>query len=75
LGTARFQAKAGAAAGAVAPFPVVPAGVPPAPAALEAPQAWAPVEAAVVVGGAGELVLNISREQESSSGCRKMREL
>jgi hypothetical protein len=71
----RSQAKAGAAAGAVAPFLVVPAGVPPAPAAPAARQAWDRVEAAVGVEGAGELVLSISREQESNTGCRKMREL
>src|SRR5215467_9599373 len=54
-GTVRFQAKAGAAVGAIAPFPVVPAGVPPAPAAPAVRQAWDPVEAAfAVVGGAGE---------------------
>src|SRR5215467_5331151 len=54
-GAVRFQAKAGAAAGAIALFPVVPAGVPPAPAAPAVRQAWDPVEAAfAVVGGADE---------------------
>ena len=76
LGTARFQAKAGAADEAVAPFPVRPAEVQPALAAPEVLQAWDPAEAVLgVVAGAGELVLNISREQESNTGYRKMREL
>jgi hypothetical protein len=52
-GTVRFQAKAGAD-GAVAPFPVLPAGVPLAPAVPEARRAWEPVEVVAVVGGAGE---------------------
>jgi hypothetical protein len=73
-GTVRFQAKVGAD-GAVAPFPVLPAGVQPAPAVPGARRAWGPVEVVVVVGGAGELVLNISREQESNTGRREMREL
>src|ERR1041385_137894 len=68
-GTARFQAKAGVA-GAVALFLVLPAGNQPVPAVPEALQAWDPVEAAAfaVVGGAGELALSISREQESNTG-------
>ena len=58
-GTARFQAKAGAD-GAVAPFLVLPAGVQHAPVVPGVRRAWGPVEVVAVVGGAGELVLNLS---------------
>ena len=72
--TARFQAKA-VAPGAAPLFPALPVVVQLVPAAREARRAWGPVEVVAVVGDAGELVLNISREQESNTGRRETREL